>query len=77
VKIYITPFYPMVETMPLQQPSTLLPFSDLDLECAEQDVLRSADLNSVSYQARDLLSAGKSLWYGSDVSLSRRIRQKN
>jgi chitin synthase len=38
----------MAETAPLQQPPTLLPISDLDLERAVQDVLRSADLNSIT-----------------------------
>ena len=38
----------MAETAPLQQPSTSLPLSDFDLERAVQDVLRSADLNSIT-----------------------------
>ena len=37
----------MAETTPLQ-PSSSRPISDLDLESAVQDVLRSADLNSVT-----------------------------
>ena len=44
-----SPFYPMAETAPLQQqPSSSLPISDFDLERAVQDVLRTADLNSVT-----------------------------
>ena len=42
-----SPFYPTAETAPLQ-PSASRPVSDLDLERAVQDVLRSADLNSVT-----------------------------
>ena len=38
----------MAETALLQQPSTSLPVSDLDLERAVQEVLRSADLNSIT-----------------------------
>jgi chitin synthase len=37
----------MAETSPLQ-PSASQPISDLDLEGAVQDVLRSADLNSIT-----------------------------
>jgi chitin synthase len=37
----------MAETTPLQ-PSASQPISDLDLERAVQDVLRSADLNSIT-----------------------------
>ena len=44
-----SPFHPMVETTPLQQ-SVSQPISDLDLERALQpgDVLRSADINSIT-----------------------------
>ena len=38
----------MAETTPLQQPSVSQPISDLNLEHAVQDVLRSADLNSIT-----------------------------
>lgn len=42
-----SPFYPIAETAPLQ-PSASQPISDSDLERAVQDVLRSADLNSIT-----------------------------
>jgi len=42
-----SPLYPMAETTPLQ-PSASRPVSDVDLERAVQDVLRSADLNSIT-----------------------------
>jgi len=42
-----SPFYQMAETTPLQQ-SASQPISDLDLERTVQDVLRSADLNSIT-----------------------------
>ena len=38
----------MAETTPLQQPSASQPISDLDLEHAVQDILRSADLRSIT-----------------------------
>ena len=38
----------MAETAPLQQPSASHAISDSDLEHAVQDVLRSADLNSIT-----------------------------
>ena len=42
-----SPFFPAAETTPLQQ-SASRPVSDIDLERAVQDVLRLADLNSVT-----------------------------
>jgi chitin synthase len=41
-------FYPMAETTPLQPSASQPSISDLDLERAVQDVLRSADLNLIT-----------------------------
>ena len=51
-----SPFYPMVETTP----SASRPISDLDLEHAVQDVLRSANLNSkwgIRHQLKAVINA--------------------